>query len=522
MLRVIILLSVYLSPLTFVPKVYAASEPLTFTSDITYSHNFKKQYARYPEAIDKAIEHFVFSKLIGHGGFLTVNNLDQMNRIYIPKQYGEFKDQRLILAKSGFEVTGAVKYGEIYEASAGYIVHFKTKQAGDVALFFKGISIDRIQKIKNEITTLLALSSKSQAENNVDSRSESSWEARANSFQNIFFPPAYAQDENGNSKSLCSNSFSATPTGKGMDASALEYFWGCTSGLGGGVWDSTVGVVPVVFNGTKQLLTLPIDTFNNAANEFSKIAGLFTDFEKSFGNLTSSFQALPQPIRLKIACEVFSSLGTTLVISFLTSGTGSPLFLKAIIQALQKILAALPVGSETATKVAALINEMEAKTETAKANLDLIKQIDDKKKWAEINQADMNLLKPTISKGRDPDNLAATLAEVAKSEEFEILPAADRAEVIKLLKAEMQQQAKDYETARDNYDKLKIRRNAALKFLKHNQANNNLTLKQKAAIASYFAVSGCSQLSSVAETVRNSNDRQKGQADQTAVKKGVQ
>ncbi|MGZ3770876.1 MAG: hypothetical protein ACXVCP_12180 [Bdellovibrio sp.] len=519
MLRLIFLLSVCLNPLTFVARVYAASEPLAFTSDITYSHNFKKQYDKYPEAIDKAIEHFAFSKLVGNGRFLTVNYLDQMNRIYIPKQYGVFTDQRLILAKSGFEITGAVKYGEIYEASAGYIVHFKTKQAGDVALFFKGFSVDRIQKIKNEIVNLLNVSPKSQSENSINSKSQSFRVASVNSIQNLFFPLAYAQDAHENSESLCSNSFS-TSSGKGMDASALEQLWGCTKGFAGGVWDSSLGVVPFVIKGTYQVIAQPVDTFNRAANEFSKIAGLVTDFENSFGNLTSSLQALPQDVRVKIACEVFGSLLTTGLISFLSSGAGSPLFFKVITQALQKVASALPAGAATTAKVTALANGMEKKAQAAQANLDILKQIDNNKEMAKVYEAEMDLLRPTLKDGRDPENLAALLWDLEKSEEFELLPDADRKEISELLKAGMKQQANDWLNAQAKFDKLKEKRNTAIKFLKNNKVIK-LNLKQKAALTSYFAVSGCSHLSSISEAMKNANDKQKGQANQANPQKGT-
>jgi hypothetical protein len=488
LLRIIFLVAAHLSTLAFVTNAYSARELLSFTSDITYSHDFKKQYDEYPEAIDRAIDHFAFDKLIGNGDFLTVNSLDQMNRIYIPRQYGEFNDQRLIMAKSGIEVTGAVKYGEIYDASAGYIVHFKTKKSGDVALFFRGFSLERIQKIKNEITGLL--SSNFQAENKVNSKDEPSFAVKMNSFQGLFFPLAQAGYETGNSGSLCGNGFGAVP-GKSMDAATLENLWTCAKGFGGGAWDSTGGAVATVvkgaaqanafiINGTYQILVDPVGTFNRALDEFSKIPYLLSDIENSFGELTSALKALPLDIQAKIGCEIAGSMTTSALIAFLTSASGSPLFFRALTRALQKVAMALPKRAPITAKVAKLASGMEAKAAVAQGHLDLLKKIKDVKGLPKEIEDEMELLKPILTKGRGPSGDAFA------------------------------KQTEDYEIAKRRYSQLKTQYKAAKSFLKNMGGYTLATKEQNAAIASYFAVSKCTNRASVSGTVNDAIHGQEG------------
>ncbi|MGZ3806430.1 MAG: hypothetical protein ACXVB4_19630, partial [Pseudobdellovibrionaceae bacterium] len=366
MFKFILFLFMPLISLVLIPNLYAADETIGFSSDMTYSHDTRKQYEKFPEAVDKAISHFAFNKLTGTGLSLAVNSLDLMDRIYIPQKYGESPDQRLILAKSGFETTGAVKYGEIYDTSSGYIIHFKTKDSGDVALFFRGFSLEKVQKIKNEVSGLL--NSKSQAHGPFSFESEAFVAEKKNPFQMLFLPWAQAEESSASSGSLCKNSFGASAD-KVLDATGLTSYWNCLKSFHEGAWDSSVGMVSSAAQGAFHLIKDPAGTFKEAADDFSKLGGLLADIEGVFGELKPALQALPQDVKVKIACEITGSVGQATLITFVTLAAGSPLLYRAIVQALEKVLSALPAGTPVAATVAKLVAGMGAKAEAAQKNL---------------------------------------------------------------------------------------------------------------------------------------------------------
>ncbi|WP_413585024.1 hypothetical protein [Bdellovibrio sp. HCB274] len=325
-----------------------AEEPESFPSNVSYVNEPGRVYGDYPSAIDKAFEHIAFSTLKGNGNNNAKNSLDIMNRIYTPK-YGEaFVDKRIAFAKSGIDLKGPAVLNQIYHAGKGYLVHVKSPGSGIVALYFEGFQPERIASIRDKIVSSL--------------RNEKGFALHAtplmnklNFFQTVALNMAFAETPD-----VCGGYFGSTP-GKSLSNASFEKLWNCTKGFAGGVWDSTGGSVASVAKGVYNVVVHPIDTFNKASEEFDKLKAVMSDLEGAFGEFKSTFQRLPEEVKVKIGCEIVGSVGTSGLITYFTAGGGSPLLAKSIAQAVTKVGNLIPGNSAIRTKTLKLAEQMNKK-----------------------------------------------------------------------------------------------------------------------------------------------------------------
>lgn len=466
-------------------NAYASQVPLDFGGDITYKTDLKKTYPDFPVAIDKALKNKAFISLQGNNRNLSINHLDQMNRVYIRSKFQNLFDDSFILAKSGIEITGAVKYGKVYTTGAGYIVHFNSSTHGDIAIFFKGFQVSRILDIATEINYNLKNTKRVTTDDEI-----LKFQIPSSTLVAGLLGPSVAFAEN-----PCNGGF-AKENSKSMDASTFEKLWSCTKGFGGGVWDSTGGAVVSVAKGTYQIVRHPIDTFNKASEQFGQIKNFLSNIEESFGEMKSAFQSLPQEIKIKIGCEIVASLGTTTLITFFTAGSGSPLLFRSMAQALTKISNGLPQGKNAQT-LASMASGMSQKALDAETKIVSVKGM------KLVEQKYKEELKMLEAKGagdrKSPPPLASDVNVVGSYAEMLKDPAA----VAELQKVapDVLKQAEQLVENSNRYQNLKEQQALAKKILKELE---RVPPSERAAVAAYVGASSCSLGASISNNI-NSN-----------------
>lgn len=472
--------------LLLIPSAYAVSsiETVALPTDIKYLTDLKIKYENLPKEFDKVIEHLSFKTLIGNNKSLSVNALDYMSRIYISSQMDEFKDNRLILVKSGIEIVGKLNFGILYTVEGGYLLHIKSKRSGVVAVFLKGFTPVQAEKLKNEILN----------------QTKKTYSQNFYFLQKLFFKSSFAKDANGNTnESFCGSGF-AKINGNSTDPTILQQLWSCTKGFSSGIWDSTGGVFSTLTKGTYHVVVDPVGAFNRAVEEFDKLKGLLTDVENAFGDMKSKFQMLPTDIKLKIGCEITGSVGTAGLIAYLTVGGGTPFLYRAIANAILKISNALPKNSILAEKLLKLSTSMSEKAKIATIDKVVKKHLksfnkDTAQKISTLQSKLQKITSPHSFYGGADLGMGFTEKELLKIKHDDL---ALYKEIIQYMADE-----KKLEELRD----LQVGTRAVLRSL------NIKSAQEKLAITPYMATSACVTKGSIASEIIRGNFNNSTSAD---------
>jgi hypothetical protein len=130
----------------------------------------------------------------------------------------------------------------------------------------------------------------------------------------------------------------------------------CIKGVGFGVWDSTGGMVldvaklgwsgvkgtlncagSLVFEGGKYCADVGAKALVGAKKAFDGLLNVTNNFNSVMSNAYDGFRQLDPELKGKILCELASSLGTAALMTFLTAGAGSPVFLAKLAEAVAKV-----------------------------------------------------------------------------------------------------------------------------------------------------------------------------------------
>jgi hypothetical protein len=108
----------------------------------------------------------------------------------------------------------------------------------------------------------------------------------------------------------------------GRQSEAMAMAKGCLSGVGAGLWSSTVGQVESIKDvavGAYNLVTSPLATMSRASEAVRQITSAIGEiYDKGLG----FFADIPLPVASEIMCSIGASLGSQALISLLTGGVG--------------------------------------------------------------------------------------------------------------------------------------------------------------------------------------------------------
>ena len=360
-------------------SVFASAALSELPSTIQYKLANSVQDINYPASIDKVIENYSMETLFGYDAEPSESQqsaLGFMSRIYLGKSNYSMASKKMILVKAGLQADAHLKMGVVYQLPQGFLVHFMQKSAvleeTMIAFYFEGFSSSSVLGMKEEISKALVSNQKAVFFNTLSPKFSNQYHF----IQSLLVPMSFAESANGGLPALCGGSAQITTKAQGGENSMLKNAWNCTKGLGGGVWDSTGGLVTdtahMLWSGAKgagKAIIHPVETYEAASAEVKKYKAMFSDLEKSFGTLKEAYNQLPDEVKWKMGCEITCQLGTTGVISYLTMGGGSPAFLRTISKSLYRVAELLPAGSAAAEKAMNLSMKMSEKAVTHAAQL---------------------------------------------------------------------------------------------------------------------------------------------------------
>lgn len=501
----------------------AEISPLSFAPEIIYEKDQLKVYDDFPKEIEKVLTHRALDVMVGNESLQPVSALNSMSKIFISKSYGIAEDKRMIYAMAKMNIQGPVEYGKIYLHPKGYVVHLKTKTSGDIALFFQGFNLTTVDEIKSKIVS--SQPKIAQEKLNHFLKISGSFLAGMKSVFNLLaIQKSFAAGADQSVPALCGGAVSNTSSGS--SATVLKNIWECTKGLGGGIWDATGGAVWFVAKGAYKVAFHPVETFNRAADGFSKMKAMMSDLEGSFGELKSTYDQLPDTVKWKLGCEIVSSIGTTAVIAYLTLGGGSPLLLRAISQSLLKIAATLPKGSSVATNALGLASKVGLKADkmsevqilisggvegqqfvstTKKLKTALDKVWDSQ---TSLNTANYNAAVNVKNAGLGLKYSNTTNAELFARDAVSIAEQTKRLAKAKQELSALQKQHSELSAAMsrvigDKGTYVLGDKGVKEKILQELAAQRKLTPGQAAAASSYLAIQGCHLSSNISDTVAN-------------------
>jgi hypothetical protein len=269
-------------------------------------------------------------------------SINWLNRIYSTDDLKE-----TIFVKSNLRVKKQF-INKLYRHKNGYLVHFelptkKNSKPSTFAFFFLGF--ESVSKVRRTLTTIKRSFLKSKT-----ARIELNMEDKAPLISFSFLSRAEAAETSpsaSNQSCLDGNSYRIEYHGdprqkpNNVVSTVLKSGWGCTKGLVKGAWDSTGGaaidLVAGVGKGIWKLVTAPSELWEGVVTSYRNTVNLLSNLNDAISNASSDFKLLPTDQKAKIVCGVVGSLGTAAAIAFLTSGAGTPIFLRALAQALTKI-----------------------------------------------------------------------------------------------------------------------------------------------------------------------------------------
>ena len=293
---------------------FAGAEVLQLDTSVRYKKDFTKSYVDFPAAFDAVMSKRAFIKLVGNNSGQPISTLDLMARVFIPRTFSRTGDTRMAFALSGLRVPDSVHFNEIYEVAKGHVIHLRTVESGDVALYFENIDLSVVQEFKSDLVNaqkVVAHADKQHLFYEGYRRLVPQAFAQNPSYPNIdyrsigrhFAPPA-----------LCGGERKQTVEEKKSEAGLLQNIWGCSKGLAAGVWDATGGAAWFVVSGIGNAIISPVETLAKVGGSLFKVADLVSDLGGAFGDLKDTYTSLPTDVKAKIGCELAGTIGTTALI----------------------------------------------------------------------------------------------------------------------------------------------------------------------------------------------------------------
>lgn len=232
-----------------------------------------------------------------------------INQVYFKTEH------QFVTVKYGLE--GTAPLNEIISTPKGFMVHKKDNDQ-IYMLYFRGFDIEYVKVMLNRLSQKVTNYKK---------------------FQNILIPTAHAEDCIVTGAPLLNQKSEIAGISAGA---AWESLKACMSGVGSGVYDSTVGVVKGVGKELWAFVSHPIDYAEAVADKVELflvktakfIKQLVTDPEQAFANMgvglgktwetvKSGVMNMSTEMKLNFVCSLIGSLGVDAAIAFLTGGAAS-------------------------------------------------------------------------------------------------------------------------------------------------------------------------------------------------------
>lgn len=257
--------------------------------------------ASEPEFPDQLTRAF---KAAGYEGWILREAAEKVERVDVPGRiFFRSGSLKKILVFSNHEPSIALASGVPYLVQEGYIVRYLNRGLPLTAYFYHF-----------SLQDLLALSRR-----------------KTNAGHGILqwlAPFAQAQSQAGDSSQrICSADGDPLAAHEHEEAREVaDEIRECGRGVASGIWNSTLGLVPVVVQQGYQALVQPQIAYIRAAQQGQQLAQTakgMANAIKSVPDGLEQWKALPRDVK----CEVYSSLATTGALSFVASGVATPAFL---------------------------------------------------------------------------------------------------------------------------------------------------------------------------------------------------
>lgn len=263
------------------------------------------------QAIDKffKLNQYIAIKGQGHP---TAQNLQWLDRIYMTQKSGQS-----VLVKSRIKIKGPMELGKIYQHPKGLLIHLPENKNTVTAFFFTGFSPDAVESLASQLKRRLG--DKTTAFNE-------------RSLIDFFVPRAHAV-------SLSDPGF---PCAQGDPVSApnaepdlMQTTMACLQGVGAGISNSTVEVIPSIIDGTVAMAqgawnsTVWWFTTNNQqkwdamVDQKQKLETIINGFPTMLGHMKTAWDALPSDIKARVICEAVSTLGVPVLFTAITGGASA-------------------------------------------------------------------------------------------------------------------------------------------------------------------------------------------------------
>lgn len=263
--------------------------------------------------VDQAMQ---FDGVFNKEGFYSLADTSHgIPSLGINQVYFKSEDQ-FVMLKYGIE--GDVPLDEIITTPKGFMIH-KKQNDQIYMMYFRGFNIEYVQVMLNRLNQKV-----------------STFKA----IQNFVIPTAHAEECGAFGKPILNQSSQLA----GISAGAA---WGmlksCMTGVGSGVYDSTVGVVAGVGKELWAFVSHPIDyteavadkvqNFLTKTSQFVKLlvtnpeqafANVGTGLGKAWDTIKTGVMSMSTEMKINFICSLIGALGVDAAIALLTAGTSSP------------------------------------------------------------------------------------------------------------------------------------------------------------------------------------------------------
>lgn len=261
-------------------------------------------------------------------GLPTSPNLQWLDRIYMTK-----KTKQSVLVKARVKLVGNMEIGKIYQHKRGLLIHLRENKDTVSAFFFVGYSADVVQSMASQLKKRVVADS-------------------GPSFSDWLFPRAEAEepmtlDRLGLPCHVKDLASAAAPVANNLDL--MQVAAECASGVGEGLKDVTVDVIPTVINGVQTIWNGAVSgvvwwfTTNNqqkwdaAVKTQQDLATVISNFPAIFQDGAAAWNMLPTSVQARVICEVVTAVGLPTLVAVLTGGSTSAVVAAKIAQVIGKL-----------------------------------------------------------------------------------------------------------------------------------------------------------------------------------------
>jgi hypothetical protein len=260
-------------------------------------------------------------------GLPTSPTLQWLDRIYMTR-----KTRQSVLVKARVKLVGKMEIGRIYKHQRGLLIHLKENNETVSAFFFVGYTAEAVESMASQLKKRVIADSGA-------------------SIQSWLLPRAEAEEPAtfGKLGLLCDapNAGAAAATPSNVDL--LQLASECAAGVGEGVKDVTVDIVPTVINGAQQIWNGTINgvvwwfTTNNqqkwdaVVKTQQEMMTVINNFPSIFQDGAAAWNMLPTSVQARVICEVITAVGLPTLVAVLTGGSTSAVVAAKIAQVIAKL-----------------------------------------------------------------------------------------------------------------------------------------------------------------------------------------